>query len=141
MTTPLTCLLLFAGWTLLPLLLVLAPIRILAVLRGKAKAGDFPADQPHGTDFYRRIMRAHMNCVENLPIFGTVVVVGTLAGISSTTFDHLAIAAIVARVGQTIAHVASGRGLVINIRFTFFAIQVGCFIAMGVMCVMGAVAH
>ena len=57
---------------------------MVAVLRGERPANGFPADQDHGgPGWYRRCNRAHLNCVENLPVFGAVVLVGAA---SSGTF-------------------------------------------------------
>lgn len=131
MHTPLICLVFFALWTVGLVLLVLGPIRISKVLRGHAKPNEFPADVPHGDAFYRRVMRAHANCVENLPVFGAVVLTAAVAGYGSSLFSALAVAYVAARVGQTIAHLSSGRSLVINVRFAFFLTQVGCVVTMG----------
>src|SRR4051812_41760854 len=66
MFIPLWCLLAFAGWTLGIVAFGIAPIRYLAVLRGRARVSDFRADVPQGSDRYQRVMRAHVSCVENL---------------------------------------------------------------------------
>ena len=39
------------------------------LLAGPGEHVEWPADVPHGSDRYRRTMRAHLNCVENLPLF------------------------------------------------------------------------
>lgn len=130
MTTPLWCLLFFAAWTLALVLGGVGAYRVGNVLLGRARPNAFPADTPHGPDWYRRLMRAHANCVENLPIFGAVVLVGHLVGLQDGSFGTLALVTVLARVGQTLAHISSGRSLVINVRFTFFAVQVGCVLAM-----------
>lgn len=130
MTIPLWCLLGFATWTLLILVVAVAPFRVGSVAAGKARPSSFPADTPHGPDWYRRVMRAHANCVENLPVFATVVIVGHLAGLRDAGFDRMAQVYVWARVCQTIAHVASGRGVVINVRFTFFLTQLICVAGM-----------
>jgi uncharacterized MAPEG superfamily protein len=130
MTIPLSCLLGFATWTVLLVFFGIGPYRVGNVLLGKARASAFPAAVPHGPDWYQRLMRAHANCVENLPVFGAVVLVAAASGYSSPTFDTLAEVVLAARVCQTIAHVSSGRGRVINIRFTFFLTQVVSMLAM-----------
>ena len=81
-----------------------------------------------GGDAYWRLNRAHMNCLENLPMFATVVLVATVVGIRTGTLDTLAQTYLVARIGQSLAHVSSGSVLAVNVRFTFFLIQVGCLI-------------
>jgi uncharacterized MAPEG superfamily protein len=127
MTTPLWCLTGFVAWTLI-LLLAIAAVRIGAVLAGTKQANEFPSGVPHGGDRYWRLNRAHLNCVENLPVFGAVVLVAAAAGIKAPGLDTLARVYLCARVGQSLAHVASGSVLGVNVRFTFFVVQVGCLV-------------
>ena len=140
MGIPLWCLLFFAAWTVVIVVAGVAPFRVVKVLSGKAKPHEFPADKPHGSDLYRRIIRAHMNCVENLPVFGAVVLVAAVTQLSSPTFDTLAVVYLAARVCQTIAHISSGRSLAIHIRFTFFAVQLISVVWMGVLVCLSACA-
>ena len=127
MTTPLWCLLGFVVWTLL-LLAMIGFARVSKVLRGAAQPADFPSGVPHGTDAYWRLNRAHLNCLENLPLFATVVLVATVAGIRSPTLDTLARLYLGARVGQSLAHLSSGGNTAVNVRFTFFLVQVSCLV-------------
>ncbi|MFZ5480140.1 MAG: MAPEG family protein [Myxococcota bacterium] len=133
MTTPLASLLAFAMWTLSLVLVGVGYPRVSAVLAGRAKPGDFKADEPHGGETYRRTIRAHLNCVENLPVFASVVLVGHAAGHASRAFDALAVTYVAARVGQSLAHVASGRHRVVLVRFSFFTVQVIAVIGMAVL--------
>ncbi len=126
MSTPLFCLLLFVTWTLALVVFGIGPIRVGKVLLGKARPNAFPADQPHGGAAYRRLLRAHLNCVENLPVFGAVVVVAELAQVQGLLMDRLAMVYVAARVCQSVAHISSGRSLVINVRFGFFLVQLTC---------------
>lgn len=130
MTLPLWALVGFATWTLGLVVAGVGAYRVAQVLLGRARPNAFPADTPHGPDWYRRLMRAHANCVENLPIFAVLVVVGHLVGLRDGTFATLALTTLGARVGQTAAHLSSGRSLVVNIRFAFFVVQLVCFGAM-----------
>jgi uncharacterized MAPEG superfamily protein len=130
MTVPLCMLLGFVAWTLFVLCLGIAPFRVGSVLMGKARPNQFPADTPHGPDWYRRLMRAHANCVENLPLFAAVVLVGHVAGVRDPLFSTLSEVYLAARVGQTVAHISSGRSLVINVRFTFFLVQIAALVWM-----------
>ena len=43
------------------------------ILTGRSGVGGFPADQVEGEEWYKRAMRAHANCIENLPVFGAIV--------------------------------------------------------------------
>jgi len=130
MTTPLWCLLFFVAWTLTLVLGCIGAFRVIDVLLGKARPNAFPADTPHGPDWYRRATRAHANCVENLGPFAAVVLIGHAIGLTSGNFATLAEVYVAARVGQTLAHLASGRSLVVNVRFAFFLTQIVCLGAM-----------
>jgi uncharacterized MAPEG superfamily protein len=127
MTTPLWCLLGFVAWTLV-LLVAIAVTRTSAVLAGKAKPTDFPAGVPHGSDAYWRLNRAHLNCLENLPLFASVVLIATVAGLRGAMLDTLARVYLAARVGQSLTHVSSGSAIAVNVRFTFFLIQFACLV-------------
>ena len=127
MTTPLWCLAGFVAWTLV-LLIAVAVARVGAVLRGEKRPGDFPSGVPHGGDAYWRLNRAHLNCIENLPLFGAVVLVATIAAVKAPVLDTLARTYLGARVGQSLAHVASGGVVAINVRFGFFLVQVACLV-------------
>lgn len=133
MTTPLYALLAFAAWTLGLVVFGIGTTRISKVLRGQEAPSAFRADVPHGSERYRRVMRAHANCVENLGLFAVLVLVAHVAGKSSDAFDSLAVAVVIARVGQSLVHIASGSNLAVNVRFTFFVAQIVCFIWMGVL--------
>lgn len=135
MTTALWCLLGFAGWTLALVILGVVSPRTQQVLAGRAKSNEFKADEPHGSERYRRTVRAHMNCVENLPVFASVVLVGTLVGVHAPAFGLLAVGCLAARVLQSSIHISSGSVSAVNARFTFYLVQVVCMVAMGVMIV------
>lgn len=127
MTTPLWCLGGFVAWTIL-LMAAIAFVRVAAVLRGEKQANEFPAGVPHGGDAYWRLNRAHLNCTENLPLFGAVVLIAAAAGIHSSMLDSAARIYLGARIGQSLAHVSSGSAMAVNVRFTFFLVQVGCLL-------------
>jgi uncharacterized MAPEG superfamily protein len=74
MTIPVLVLLGFAGWTLLTLFGSIGVYRWSRILTGRVSIAEWRADVPQGSDWYRRAMRAHMNCVENLPVYTAVVV-------------------------------------------------------------------
>ena len=68
MTVPLWCLLGYVAWTLL-LLLGIGAARSAQVLTGARRANEFPAGERHGGDAYWRLNRAHLNCLEFIPLF------------------------------------------------------------------------
>lgn len=132
MSIPVWVLLAFAGWTLLTLLVTVGVYRWSRILTRRADLTDFPADVPHGKAWYRRAMRAHANCVENLPVYAAIVVAMLATGVHSPLLDALAIVLMIARVLQTCVHVAfTETNWTIGIRFTFFLTQIVCMAIMG----------
>ena len=139
MSTPVWVLLLFAGWTLATLLGTVGIYRWRRILTGRARLGEFHADELQGTDFYRRAMRAHANCVENLPVYAALVVVVVASGVQSPRLDGLAIVLLIARVLQTVTHVAVPQtDAVVGIRFAFFFTQLVCMGGMGILVALTA---
>ncbi|MCA9582591.1 MAG: MAPEG family protein, partial [Myxococcales bacterium] len=106
--------------------------RIIPILKRQAPPNAFPADEPHGPPAYRRVMRAHMNCVENLPLFAAVVLTTEVAHVQSNLLAPLAILYLGARVVQSSIHIASGTNRAIRARFFAFLIQL---MALGAMIV------
>ena len=139
MPIPVSVLLGFAGWTLLALLGTIGWYRWSRILTGRAEIKDFRADEPHGSDGYRRAMRAHANCLENLPIYTAVVVAIVASGVRSGALDRLAVAVLVARVCQTIIHIAlSPTNFATALRFVFFLTQIVFMLAMGLIVARGS---
>jgi uncharacterized MAPEG superfamily protein len=105
-------------------------------LIGRAEIKDFRADEPQGSDWYRRAMRAHANCLENLPLYTAVVVAIVVTGVRSVALDRLAIVLLAARVCQTIVHIAlTPNNFATMLRFVFFFTQLICMVAMGLIVV------
>ena len=77
MTIPQWALLAFAVWTVLVLFGTIGVYRWSRILTGRVSISEWQADLPQGSDWYRRAMRAHMNCVENLAVFGAIVFCAT----------------------------------------------------------------
>jgi uncharacterized MAPEG superfamily protein len=80
MTVPILVLLAFAGWTLLTLVGSVGVYRWSRILTGRASIAEWRTDLPQGSDWYQRAMRAHMNCVENLPVYAAIVVALVASG-------------------------------------------------------------
>ncbi len=109
-------------------------------MTGKAQINEFLADIVHGEAWYRRAMRAHANCVENLPVYGAIVVVIIASGIQSSHLDILAVVLLIARICQTIVHITFEQtNTVTAIRFAFFFTQIICMFAIGIIIVIQAV--
>jgi hypothetical protein len=82
------------------------------------KANEFPSGVPHGGDFYWRLNRAHLNCLENLPIFRRGSCSSRRsAGLRAPLLDTLARTYLCARIGQSITHVSSGSVIAVNVAF------------------------
>jgi uncharacterized MAPEG superfamily protein len=111
----------FIAWTLL-LLTLMEVIRTQLVLRRKVLANGFTPDNANLSPFMQRLARAHANCVENLPIFGGLLLIAIATGNTSVT-DPLAYVFFGARVFQSLVHLASVSALAVTIRFAAFAVQ------------------
>lgn len=129
MTVPIWMLLGFAVWTVVVLLFSVGVYRWSQVLTGRAEVKDFRADKVQGPDWYQRSMRAHANCVENLPVFAALVFVLYVNGISTAAVDAMAAIVMAARVCQSVTHIAFVQtNTVAFVRFLFFFAQVICFL-------------
>lgn len=77
-------------------------------------------------------MRAHANCVENLPLYTAVALAATAVGKAGAVLDALAVAFLAGRVLQTTVHVAlEETPPAVAVRFAFFAVQLVCLAWMG----------
>lgn len=131
---PLLSLLGFATWTLLILCLTVGVYRWTHILAGRVSISRWSADGADvGGDFYKRSMRAHANCIENLPVFGALVVVQQLVGIHSSAIDWLALTVLLARIPHTLIHLLFRQtDRVVAFRFTCYFIQVLAMLTMAV---------
>jgi uncharacterized MAPEG superfamily protein len=119
----------FAIWTALVLICTIGLYRLSRVFTGRAGMASFPADAPEGAAWYLRAMRAHANCVENLPLFAVVVFALYASGISSQATDVMAAIVLAARVVQSVVHVSTVQtDRIVSVRFTFFLAQLLCFL-------------
>ena len=83
---------------------------------------------------------AHMNCVENLPVFAAIVLCTTAVGAGSRLLDLLAGAILGARICQTTVHLAfAPSDLAASVRFAFFFVQAICMFSMAVAVAVAAV--
>ena len=139
MSIPIWMLLGFAAWTVLLLLSTIGVYRWSRILTGRTPIKEFRADQIEGSDWYRRSMRAHANCIENLPVFGSIVFALYVSQLSGATISYLCITVLIARVMQSLVHVClTQTNTVAAIRFLFFFVQIVCFVTLIVMVVRHA---
>lgn len=123
--TAIIALVVYALWAMF-LVLSVGAVRVHQVVTAQAHPGSFTAGVPHGPDPYWRLNRAHMNTIENLPIFATVVLAGWAAGAITPVFNVLAVIVVSARAVQSLIHISSGSVGAINVRFTAFGVQIVC---------------
>ena len=124
MTIPLWGLVVFIGWTIAIVCLLLT-VRIRHLAAGGA-AQDFGTPQNEKNLFWR-LYRVQSNLVENLPLYLGAVFLLTVRGISGTAIDVLVIAYILFRLIHSAIHVA---GLNPMYRVICLAIQFSCLIAL-----------
>ncbi|HEX5420444.1 MAG TPA: MAPEG family protein [Gammaproteobacteria bacterium] len=131
MTIPMWALLGFATWTLALLVATVGVYRWSNILFSNAPIASFRSDRPEGEDWYRRGTRAHANCVENLPVFGAIVLVITAIGLEGRIVDYLCMTVLIARVCQSLVHISRIQtDAVVSLRFSFFSVQLVCFFAL-----------
>lgn len=136
MSVPLWMLLGFAAWTAAVLVFAIGTYRFSRILSGRAGMASFPADGREGAAWYQRAMRAHANGLENLPLFTVVVFALYASGTRSPAADLMAVTALFARVCQTLVHIATVQtDRVVTVRFTFFLVQLLCFVGMATLVV------
>jgi uncharacterized MAPEG superfamily protein len=67
------------------------------------------------------VVRAHANCLENLPVFTVIVLVGAVTGLHPADTATLAAATMGARIVQSSVHVLfPERNATVAVRFSFF---------------------
>jgi uncharacterized MAPEG superfamily protein len=129
----------FAAWTLLLLIATVGVYRWMHILVNRAPISGFPADAVGGADWYQRATRAHANCIENLPVFGTIVLALYASDISGPVIDGLSIAVLGARVVQSLVHVCHLQtNAMVTARFTFFSVQLLSFVVLIILIIQHA---
>lgn len=139
MPIPVWVLLGFAAWTLFVLFTTVGVYRWRRILTGRTAIAAWRADEQQGSEWYRRAVRAHLNCVENLPVYTAIVVALLATRVTSPILDGLAITILVARICQSSIHLmVEQTNTVAGIRFAFFFVQAICMIAMGILVAISA---
>lgn len=111
------------GWTLFLLILMLNQ-RGLLVLSGKLAVNGFSPDGSNMPGaFGQRLVRAHANCVENVPLMAAVLLYAMVVSQTSIT-DPLAGALLAARIFQSCMHLISTSALFVWLRFAGFLVQI-----------------
>jgi uncharacterized MAPEG superfamily protein len=123
MTVPIWGLVVFIGWTIAIVSLLLV-VRIRHLAAGGA-VQDFGIQ--NDKSLLWRLFRVQSNLVENLPLYLGVVFLLTVRGISGTAVDVLVIAYILVRLIHSAIHIA---GLNPMFRVVCLTLQFGCLIAL-----------
>jgi uncharacterized MAPEG superfamily protein len=118
-----TTVLLYAGWILLLALFYATP-RIPQALLGQKRIDSWErGKEPIDPMFMQRAKSAHLNCLENFPVFAAVVAVAGLMG-QIETISAIAVYVLYARIAQSISHILGTSFILVMLRATFFLIQV-----------------
>jgi uncharacterized MAPEG superfamily protein len=113
----------FVSWALF-LLVLMEVIRTYLVVTGKVPANGFTPENAGLSPFLQRLARAHANCIEGLPIFGGLLAIAIITSRTGIT-DPLAYEFVGARIVQSIIHLISTVSIMVSLRFTAFAVQMG----------------
>jgi uncharacterized MAPEG superfamily protein len=111
----------YIGWTLL-LIIINEVMRSWLVLSRKKTSASFNPDGTDVSPFAHRLARAHANCYESFPIIGGLLLLALATDLAFIT-DSLALWVLAARIAQSTTHLVSASNMAVNIRFTFFAVQ------------------
>jgi hypothetical protein len=134
MSIPVWVLLGFAAWTMVILFTTVGTYRWSRIFTGRAEISEWQADEQQGSDWYRRAIRAHLTCVENLPVYTAIVVALLASHVNNHLLDGLAITILAARICQSSIHLLLEQtNSVAGVRFAFFFVQAVCMIAMGLL--------
>ncbi len=136
MTPTLLALTGFLAWSLF-LLVLMEAVRTRLVMTRALRADGFRPDNANLSPFMQRLTRAHLNCVEGLPIFGGLMLVAIVAGQSEVT-DPAAYLFLGARIIQSLVHLGSISARAVTLRFTAFAVQmaIAAYWAVGLLMAM-----
>jgi uncharacterized MAPEG superfamily protein len=121
----------FTLWTLFLLIATVGVYRFRRIFSGRAGMSNFPSGDDLGDAWYGRTMRAHANCLENLPIFSVLVIVAALRDIDSNLFDWMAAVVLPARIAQSLVHLSLVQtDRAVTFRFSFYFMQIIAFLVM-----------
>ena len=111
-----------ASWYVI-LLFLLAGYRVYISATRKKAANTFAPDGSDVPGFGQRLVRAHANCCENIPIFMALLLFAMVSE-QTTVTDPGAMILLGARVGQSVVHLISTSVPAVMLRFALFLVQV-----------------
>jgi uncharacterized MAPEG superfamily protein len=126
---PVWVLLAFAVWTVLLLFGTVGVYRWSRILAGRVPIREFKADEVEGAGWYKRAMRAHANCVENLPVLGAIVLALYASGTGGKAVDVASLLIMGARILHSLVHVCFVQtNPVVTVRFGFYFVQAASYL-------------
>ena len=121
--TAMVAVLLFAAWTLL-LAMIYALPRVPPVLLFKKPADSWTRGKPNADPaILVRAQHAHLNALENLPVFAAIVAMAMLMN-RADVVDPLAAYVLYARIGQSLVHLTGTSFIQVLLRATLYFAQV-----------------
>lgn len=123
--TGMTALIGYTAWTLALVLLVVL-WRGVETLRGKPANSWGRGTEADRPGLVRRAEHAHLNTLENLPVFAVIVLAAAAMG-KSPMVDALACWVLYARIAQSVVHLIGTSHWLVMIRATFYFVQLGLF--------------
>jgi uncharacterized MAPEG superfamily protein len=121
-----TALLLFAAWTLV-LMFTYVGYRVALVLAMKKPANSWGReDKTDDPAFITRTKHAHLNALENLPVFAAIVVAAVALN-KQPVVDQVAAFVLYARLAQSVVHLVGVNHWLVFIRANFLVIQAALF--------------
>ncbi|MGY6630082.1 MAG: MAPEG family protein [Wenzhouxiangella sp.] len=120
----------FTGWTLL-LVLALLVYRVSVILKGRSAANAWPrgTHNPADPPLIHRLQDAHQNCLESLPVFAVIVLIGMgMDELASIAVPCLLV--LFLRLGQSISHLAGTSHNLVFVRGSLFGGQLLLFVYM-----------
>lgn len=111
----------YVAWTLLLVITIVTIRSWISLVKGR-ESFSFKPDGSDVSKSSERMCRAHANCVENLPIFGAIILLAIATDNTAIT-DSLALWVLGARVAQSVTHLISSNNLAVTVRVTFYSVQ------------------
>ncbi len=111
----------FGLWTII-LVFLLANVRLAVTMKSGKELNTFSPDGKDVDGFAQRLTRAHLNCLELLPVAGAVMLSAAVTGNGGIT-DPWAMILLYARIGQSVIHLIGTSVPLVLIRATLFVVQ------------------
>jgi uncharacterized MAPEG superfamily protein len=124
-----TTVLLYAGWILILALFYALP-RVPQALLGQKRIDSWErGKEPIDPMMLQRAKSAHLNCLENFPVFAAIVAIAGLMG-QIEAINGIAAFVLYARIAQSVVHITGTSFIQVFLRANFFLAQVGLMLYM-----------